>query len=452
MGTYEFENCPVNATPTFAGTVSRLFERTLPLHRAARDRGVCAEERPTRRRQQHRRESPEATPSARPDPADLDEGDRPGRPQPVARRPSRSGTPAPGTLDYTITVDPGNGPAGWVAATPASGSSTGEHDLDRRRRSTASLLAPGAFAGIVHVDAGTQRVDVRVERADRRRPDQRHRRPFGFGERPRSPSTSGTAGVGVLSLQRHEHAGVARRRPDDRHEQRAASTDQTIQLTRRPQRPRRRPLRRHAADRSRPGPGHPLRRRRPSRWTSTCSGGVLAVTPADDFKSSGTVGGPFAPARHRLRPVEQRRRRSRLDARRRASRGCSSRRRAARSRPAATTTVTASIDQAYAATLPAGSCHDDLAFANATNGRGDTTRTADLVVNDPNLQAVIYARPQSDEDRPLHGALQRHRLDLEVERRSCAGTGTSATPATATRRPTRRCWSSTASTRPAPTR
>src|SRR5262249_19029619 len=68
---------------------------------------------------------------------------------------------AAGRPDFTIAVDPGNGPPGWLSVFPAAGTSRGRPEVvhvsaDRSR------LAPGSYNGIVHVEAGADVADLPV--------------------------------------------------------------------------------------------------------------------------------------------------------------------------------------------------------------------------------------------------------------------------------------------------
>jgi PKD repeat protein len=293
-----------------------------------------------------------------------------------------------GTLDWTTSVDAGNGPAGWLSATPASGSSSGEHDTIDVEIAR-DLLAPGAFTGLVHVDAGTQRIDVRIGAQVVAVATSSTDVAFGYGVDPIALEVW-NSGFGVLSYNVTSKPAWLEVAPTTGTS--AGPNDhQTVQLT---------------ADRSGLAAGHYAGTLEidPDADQGSHSaqvnvsldvgvqGGVLAVTPADGFQGSGFTGGPFAPAGIDYLLTNS----GDADLDWSASSSQSWMDLSATSgtlAPAASTTVTASIDQAVAATLPAGTFHADLAFTNVTNGRGDATRGADLTVNDPGLKAVIYATP-----------------------------------------------------------
>jgi PKD repeat protein len=293
-----------------------------------------------------------------------------------------------GSLDYTITADAGNGPAGWLTATPTSGTSTGEHDTIDVSISR-SLLAPGAFAGIVHCDAGTQRIDVRIGAQIVAVQTGSSDVSFGYASDPIALDVW-NSGAGVLSfnvtskpawLQLDRTTGTSSGTLDH----------QTLHLT---------------CDRSGLTAGHYAGTLEidPDADQGSHSaqvnvsmdvgaqGGVLAVTPTDNYQGSGFIGGPFSPAG--------------IDYVLSNSGDADLAWSASSSQtwmtfslfsgtlaPGAATTVTASVDPNVAAQLPAGLFHADLAFTNVTNDKGDAARGADLTVNDPGLKAVIYLTP-----------------------------------------------------------
>jgi PKD domain-containing protein/BACON domain-containing protein len=295
---------------------------------------------------------------------------------------------AAGRLDFTIAVDLGNGPPGWLSVFPSSGTSHGESRVvhvgaDR------SLLAPGSYNGVVHVEAGADVADLPVAldvvgvQADLTAVD------FGFDSDAITISPW-NGGGGLLAF----HAAAF---PDwlivDPQSGTSSGFRDPFPIT-------------LSVDRTGLSGGHysgslelqsdagqgPRSLTVPVSMDVATGGGDLEVTPSDRLSSSGPVGGPFAPASLDYlltnggdAPLDWTASATQPWLDLSAASGTLA--------PAASTTVTASIDPAVAATLPPGALHDAVTFQNLTNGNGGTARGADLTVLDPELAAVIYVPP-----------------------------------------------------------
>jgi len=122
---------------------------------------------------------------------------------------------------------------------------------------------------------------------------------------------------------------------------------------------------------------------------STATAGVLAVTPAGNLISSGTVGGPFSPASIIYTLTNSGGTTLNWTASKTAnwvSLSATSGSLAA----GAATTVTVSLNSA-ANSLAAGSYNDTVSFANTTTCNGNTSRGVSLTVNSPGQLAVTPA-------------------------------------------------------------
>lgn len=293
-----------------------------------------------------------------------------------------------GELDYTVSVDPGNGAPGWLTASPASGSSTGEADT-ATISTNRDLLSPGAYSGTVHVTAGAQVANVNVALAVVGVQLNQTSHAFGFGSAS-FPVQVWNSGGGVLSFNVTNKPSWLR--VDKVVGTSSGPTDKkTLSLT---------------VDRFGLKAGHyagtvevdPDQDQGTHSTTMdvqmdvASTGGVLDVEPAGSFQSTGFAGGPFAPASsdYTLTNTGD----SSLDW---TAAGTQSwldlSAQSGTLAAGASATVTVSIDQNNAAGLSPQAYHDDVAFANSTNGFGDTSRGVDLIVNDPTLVAQIYVTP-----------------------------------------------------------
>ena len=295
---------------------------------------------------------------------------------------------ATGRLDFTIAVEEGNGPPGWLSVFPASGTSRGEARVVHVSADR-SLLAPGSFNGVVHVKAGEEVADLPVAldvvgvQADLAAVD------FGFDSDPVT-LFSWNWGGGLLAFHAASfpdwllvgpQSGTSSGSRDpfamtlvvDRTGLPGGHYSGSLELL--------------------PDAGQGLRALTiPVSMEVATGGGDLAVTPSDRLSSSGPIGGPFAPASIDYlltnggdAPLDWTASATQPWLDLSAAGGTLA--------PGAVTTVTASIDAAVAASLPAGTRHDLVTFQNLTNGNGATTRGADLAVLDPQLAAVIYLPP-----------------------------------------------------------
>jgi hypothetical protein len=295
-----------------------------------------------------------------------------------------------GELDYTVTVDSGNGTKGWLTASPSSGSSTGEADT-ATITTNRDLLNPGAFSGTVHVTAGSQTANVNVALAVVGVQLNTTSHPFGYSSTP-YPISVWNSGGGVLAFNvtskpswlRIDKVVGTSSGPTDK-KQLVLSIDR-FGLTAG-----------HYTGKVSIEPDEDQGQHDMSLDVSmdvASTGGILDVSPAGSFQSSGFAGGPFSPAS--MDYVLSNTGDASLDWTAAATQNwLALSPQAGTIAAGATTTVTVSIDQNVAAALTPQAYHDDVAFANSSNGFGDTTRGVDLVVNDPALQASIYLTPNT---------------------------------------------------------
>jgi hypothetical protein len=295
-----------------------------------------------------------------------------------------------GQLDYDITVDSGNGAQGWLTATPSSGSSSGENDI-ASISTFRDLLQPGAYSGTVHVASGGQTANVNVALAVVGVQLNTTNHDFAYGNVPYAMQVWNSGG-GVLSfnvtsrpswLRLDKVVGTSAGPKDkktlvlsiDRYGLLAGHYSGTVKIE---------------SDEDQGDHDMSL----DVEMDVASTGGILDVDPAGTFQSSGFVGGPFSPAstNYTLSNTGD----ASLDWTATATQSW-----VALSAQSGTlaaggsTTVTVSIDQNDAGGLSPQAYHDDVAFANTTNGFGDASRGVDLVVNDPSLQASIYVTPNT---------------------------------------------------------
>ena len=293
-----------------------------------------------------------------------------------------------GQLDYDITVDSGNGATGWLTATPSSGSSSGENDI-ASISTFRDLLQPGAYSGTVHVASGSQVANVNVALAVVGVQLNTTSHSFGYGNGPYAMQVWNSGG-GVLSFNVTSHpswlrldkvVGTSAGPKDkktlvlaiDRYGLQAGHYSGTVQIE----------------------PDEDQGEHEMSldvQMDVASTGGILDVDPAGSFQSSGFAGGPFSPAsmNYTLSNTGD----ASLDWTATASQSWLTLSSQGGTLPVGgSTTVTVSIDQNDAAGLPPQAYHDDVAFANTTNGFGDASRGVDLVVNDPALKAAVYMTP-----------------------------------------------------------
>jgi hypothetical protein len=313
----------------------------------------------------------------------LDFGDRGGTD--AAFDVSNSGA---GSLDYSLAVDPGNGPPGWLAVAPVNGVSDGELDLIHVTADR-TVLAPGAYRGVVRVTAGSDVADVEVAldvvgvQSDPAQVD------FGFGADPVAIEVWNWGG-GDLDFSVTDQPAWLTVDPSTG-ASRSTLDRRTLQWS---------------VDRAALAGGHysgqVVLAPDPDQGTRTTTigvsmdvpfaGGDLDVTPTVRFQASGVAGGPFAPASQDYTVTN--RGDAAVDWTASATQVWLTVSPAGGTlAPGDVTTVTATIDQVQAATLPIGLHRGDVTIINTTNGNGDATCGVDLAVDDPALQAVIYAPP-----------------------------------------------------------
>jgi hypothetical protein len=293
-----------------------------------------------------------------------------------------------GELDYAVSVDAGNGDPGWLTASPSSGSSSGEADT-AFISTFRDLLRPGAYSGTVHVTAGSQIANVNVALAVVGVQLNTTSHPFGYGSGP-YPISVWNSGGGVLAFNVTSKPSWLRM--DKVVGTSSGPTDKKTLVL--------------AIDRFGLTAGHytgkvsiePDEDQGQNDMSLDVSmdvastGGILDVSPASSFQSSGFAGGPFSPAS--MDYVLSNSGDASLDWTAAATQSWVALSSQSGTLDAgATTTVTVSIDQNNAAGLTPQAYHDDVAFTNSSNGFGDSSTGVDLIVNDPALKAAIYMTP-----------------------------------------------------------